>query len=96
MNETNDTYPGETGLDTEHRLHAYEQMSRIRTLEEAEWTRRDPVKLLKDWLVETKQVETEVFERIQQDVNAAVDDAVAFALRASFSNESEVELYVYA
>jgi len=96
MNETNDTYPGETGLDTEHRLHAYEQMSRIRTLEEAEWTRRDPVKLLKDWLVESKQAVTEVFERIQQDVNAAVDDALAFALGASFSSESEVELYVYA
>ena len=96
MNETNDTYPGETGLDTEHRLHAYEQMIRIRTFAEAEWARRDPVKLLKDWLVESKQAVTDVFERIQQDVKAAVDDAAAFALGAPIPSESEVERHVYA
>ena len=43
-----------------------------------------PVRLLEDWLLKSKQAETQVFERIQQDVKAAVDDAVAFALEASF------------
>lgn len=96
MNETNDTYPSETGLDTEHWLHAYEQMIRIRTFEEAEWAKRDPVKLLKDWRVKRKQAETGVSERIQQDVKVAFDDAVAFALGAPFPSESEVERHVYA
>ena len=64
--------------------------------EEAEWAKRDPVKLLEDWLLKSKQAETQVFERIQQDVKAAVDDAVAFALEASFPSESEVESHVYA
>ena len=49
--------------------------------EEAEWARRDPVKFLEDWLVKSHETEAQVFERIQQDVKAAVGDAVAFALR---------------
>ncbi len=59
-----------------------------------EWAKRDPVKILEDWLV--KNQEAQVFERIQQDVKAAVDDAVAFALVEAFSSESEVESHVYA
>ena len=47
--------------------------------EEVEWAKRAPVKILEDWLV--KSQEAQVFERIQQDVMAAVDNAVAFALR---------------
>ncbi len=96
MNETNDTYPSETGLDAERWLHAYEQMIRFRTYAEAERARRNPVKLLEDWLVESKQADKGVFERIQQDVKAAVDDAVAFALGAPFPSESKVEQHVYA
>ena len=64
--------------------------------EEAEGAKRDPVRLLEDWLVKSKQAEAQVFERIQQDVKAAVDEAVAFALEASFPSESEVENHVYA
>ena len=158
MSETNDTNPSETELDAEHWLHAYEQMIKIRTFEEAanelytsarmpgiahlyigeeaiavcvcealrqddyitsthrfhghhvgdidrpyrireeaaEWAKRDPLKLLEDWLLKSKQAEMEVFERIQQDVKVAVDDAVAFALEAPLPNESEVERHVYA
>ncbi len=44
----------------------------------------------------SKQAEAQVFERIQQDVKAAIDDAVAFALGAAFPSESEVERHVYA
>ncbi len=62
--------------------------------EEAEWAKRDPLKILEDWLV--KSQEAQEFERIQQDVKAAVDDAVAFALVEAFSSESEVESHVYA
>ena len=54
------------------------------------------MKLLEDWLVESKQAETGVSERIQQDVKVAVDDAVAFALGALFPSEREVEQHVYA
>ena len=96
MNETNDTDPGETGLDAERWLHGYEQIIGIRTFKEAEWVRRDPVKLLEDWLVESKQAETGVSERIQQDVKVTVDDAVAFALGALFPSDREVEQHVYA
>ena len=35
MSETNDTIPSETELDAEHWLHAYEQMIKIRTFEDA-------------------------------------------------------------
>ena len=54
------------------------------------------MKLLEDWPVMSKQAEAQVFERVQQDVKAAVDDAVAFALVEAFSSESEVESHVYA
>ena len=64
--------------------------------EEAEWAKRDPVKLLEDWLLKSKQTEAHVFERIQEDVKTAVDEAVAFALETPFPNESEVNSHVYA
>ncbi len=64
--------------------------------EEAEWARRDPLTLLEDWLVKSKQTEAQVFQRIQRDVQTAVEAAVAFALDAPYPSESEVERHVYA
>ena len=64
--------------------------------EEAEWAKRDPLKLLEDWLLKSKQAETQIFTRIQKDVQTAVDGAVSFALDAPYPSESEVEQHVYA
>ncbi|MYC95701.1 MAG: thiamine pyrophosphate-dependent dehydrogenase E1 component subunit alpha [Caldilineaceae bacterium SB0661_bin_32] len=64
--------------------------------EEAEWAKRDPLTLLEDWLLKSKQAEENVLERIRQEVKTAVDDAVAFAEEASFPSESEVDNHVYA
>lgn len=64
--------------------------------EEAQWAKRDPLKLLEAWLLKSNQVEAQVFQRIERDVRAAVEAAVAFALDAPYPSESEVDRHVYA
>lgn len=64
--------------------------------EEAEWAERDPLLLLKEWLVQSQQAEEQVFQRIERVVRAEVEAAVQFALDAPFPSESEVTRHVYA
>lgn len=47
--------------------------------EEAEWAERDPIKRLAERLLESGQVDQGWLDRVEQEVTAEIDDAVAFA-----------------
>ena len=65
--------------------------------EEAEWkSKRDPVKLLADWLEKNKLADGKLFQRIENDVTAEIKTAVTFALNAPFPDLNEVDQHVYA
>jgi pyruvate dehydrogenase E1 component alpha subunit len=65
--------------------------------EEHEWkTRRDPLKLLSDWLIENQLADGPVFEQIESQVQAEVAAAVEYALGAAFPAPEEVGQHVYA
>src|SRR3989442_5787068 len=65
--------------------------------EEQQWmTQRDPLKLLRTWLIEQRMADTQTFEQIEQRVRAEVEAGVQFALDAPFPDPSEVYQDVYA
>ncbi len=65
--------------------------------EEAEWkSRRDPVRLLADWLEKNKLANGKLFQRIENEVAAEIKTAVTFALNAPFPDLNEVDQHVYA
>jgi pyruvate dehydrogenase E1 component alpha subunit len=65
--------------------------------EEQLWmTQRDPIQLLKTWLVEQHLTDIETFEQIAQRVHADIEAGVEFALHAPYPDPSEVEQDVYA
>ena len=65
--------------------------------EEEEWqTENDPLQILSDWLISDKMVEESLFGQIEDEVRSEVEDAVTFALNASFPDEMEVDSHVYA
>ncbi len=65
--------------------------------EEQEWmARRDPLKVLAEWLVGQKLTEQAVLDQIDKDVQAQIESGVQFALDAPFPDVSEVEEDVYA
>jgi pyruvate dehydrogenase E1 component alpha subunit len=65
--------------------------------EEQEWkTRRDPLKLLADWLIGQQLADGGVFEQIESQVQAEVTAAVEYALEAPFPAPEEVDQHVYA
>jgi TPP-dependent pyruvate/acetoin dehydrogenase alpha subunit len=74
------------------------QRSYYRSKEEEEFwmTKRDPLKLLKDWLLEQRMVEEETFARIEQRVRAVIASGLEFALNAPFPAPEEVTQDVYA
>lgn len=65
--------------------------------EETYWkTRRDPLKILADWLREQELADDETFARIEARVRAEVEAGEAFALNAPYPDPSEVTEDVYA
>ena len=65
--------------------------------EEEHWrTRRDPLLLLTDWLLQEHLADQQTFEQIEQEVQAEVEAGEAFALNAPFPDPDEVEQDVYA
>ncbi len=66
-------------------------------LEEQEWkTKRDPIKLLGDWLTSQKLADTAALFRIESDVRAEMQSAVDFAVAAPYPKAEEAEQDVYA
>ncbi len=65
--------------------------------DEEDWkTNRDPLKLLANWLVEDGAVDRKILDSIDDEVRSEVDNAVEFALNASYPDPSEVDSHVFA
>ncbi|HUH96645.1 MAG TPA: thiamine pyrophosphate-dependent dehydrogenase E1 component subunit alpha [Anaerolineales bacterium] len=65
--------------------------------EEQEWrTRRDPLKILGEEMVEQKLTDQAVLDGIHQDVLSEIEAAVQFAIDAPFPDPAEVDEDVYA
>lgn len=57
---------------------------------------RDPLKLLSGWLAAEGLAETQLFERIEQEVRSEVEAAIEYALNAAYPGIEEVRQHVYA
>jgi pyruvate dehydrogenase E1 component alpha subunit len=65
--------------------------------EEEEWkTRRDPVKLLAQWLVESRLADEKLLSQIETEVSKEIKDAAQNALNAPYPPVEEVNQHVYA
>jgi pyruvate dehydrogenase E1 component alpha subunit len=65
--------------------------------EEQEWkTKRDPVKLLADWLQRSKLLNAASLEQIETEISTEIKAAVSFALNAPYPGPDEVTQHVYA
>jgi TPP-dependent pyruvate/acetoin dehydrogenase alpha subunit len=66
-------------------------------LEEQEWkTKRDPIKMLGDWLTSQKLADAPALFRIESEVRAEMQSAVDFAVAAPYPKAEEAEQDVYA
>ncbi|MCS7171825.1 MAG: thiamine pyrophosphate-dependent dehydrogenase E1 component subunit alpha [Armatimonadetes bacterium] len=72
--------------------------SYYRSKEEEEWWKRerDPLRILRSWMVQAGLAEEAEFERIEQAVREEVLAGVAYALQAPYPDPSEVSQHVYA
>lgn len=65
--------------------------------EEEDWkTKRDPVKLLADWLQKNKLADSKLLQKIDSEITAEITEAVNFALTAPYPEANEVDQHVYA
>jgi acetoin:2,6-dichlorophenolindophenol oxidoreductase subunit alpha len=65
--------------------------------DEEEWkNRRDPVKLLADWLKTSHLADENLLGRIEHEIAAEIKQAVNFALDAPYPEPHEVKQHVYA
>ena len=65
--------------------------------EEKFWiTERDPLKILAQSMIGNKLADPALFEKIEQDIQREVDEAVQFAIDAPYPDVSEVDQHVYA
>jgi pyruvate dehydrogenase E1 component alpha subunit len=65
--------------------------------EEQKWsTERDPINLLRDWMLQQKLAESAQLERIQTEVKAEMNAAVEFAIAAPYPEVQEAQEDVYA
>ncbi|MGH7795477.1 MAG: thiamine pyrophosphate-dependent dehydrogenase E1 component subunit alpha [Candidatus Binatia bacterium] len=65
--------------------------------EEEEWkARRDPVKLLAQWLAENRLADEKLLAQIESEVSKEIRDAAQFALNAPYPPAEEVNQHVYA
>jgi TPP-dependent pyruvate/acetoin dehydrogenase alpha subunit len=88
-------------LDT-YRFHGHHVGDIDRTYyrskeEEQEWRdKRDPIKILGDWLTKEKIATTEELDGIREEVGKDAKEAVAYALDAPYPKPEEVDQHVYA
>jgi pyruvate dehydrogenase E1 component alpha subunit len=65
--------------------------------EEQKWmSERDPIKLLREWLIALNHVTVDDLEKISADVRLSIERAVQFALAAPYPDTTEVQQNVYA
>jgi acetoin:2,6-dichlorophenolindophenol oxidoreductase subunit alpha len=65
--------------------------------EEEQWkAKRDPLRLLADWLAKNKMADGKTLQAIEEDVTTEIKAAVAFALGAGYPDPHEVRQHVYA
>ncbi len=65
--------------------------------EEEEWkSRRDPIKLLAEWLQKSEMADRKLLDQIGNEIQSAVKAAVDFALNAPNPEPTEVTQHVYA
>ena len=65
--------------------------------EEEEWkNRRDPVKLLADWLENNRLADAKLLAKIESEIGKEVKDAATFALNEPYPQADEVNQHVYA
>jgi acetoin:2,6-dichlorophenolindophenol oxidoreductase subunit alpha len=65
--------------------------------EEQRWkAERDPVKIMRDWLIDQNLADSGMLDRIYSEVKTEIDKAVEFALAAPYPKPQEVEQEVYA
>jgi pyruvate dehydrogenase E1 component alpha subunit len=65
--------------------------------EEQLWkTERDPIKLLRDWLVASNAASASVLDQMQAEVQTEIEKAVQFAVSAPYPDASKVTEDVYA
>jgi len=65
--------------------------------EEEEWkTKRDPVKLLAEWLQKSEMADSKLLQKIEDEIATDVKEAVNFAMTAPYPAPDEVEQDVYA
>lgn len=65
--------------------------------EEAEWReRRDPIRLFGAWLAKEGIASEADLAAIREDIKAAADEAVQYAIAASYPDTSEVDMHVFA
>ena len=65
--------------------------------EEEQWkSRRDPIKLLADWLKKNKMADAKALQAVENDISTEIKAAVNFALNAPYPEPEEVTQHVYA
>lgn len=65
--------------------------------EEEDWkNNKDPLKLLSNWLIESREVPFSMFEEMEQQVGGEILHGVDFALNAAYPDPSEVYTNVYS
>jgi acetoin:2,6-dichlorophenolindophenol oxidoreductase subunit alpha len=65
--------------------------------EEEDWkTRRDPVKLLADWLRKNNLADSNLLQSIEKQISGEITNAVNFALTAPYPAADQVDQHVYA
>jgi pyruvate dehydrogenase E1 component alpha subunit len=69
---------------------------RTKNEEEAWKTRRDPLKLLADWLQKNQLADTKLLSRIENEISKEIKNAADFALNAPYPPAEEVNQHVYA
>ena len=65
--------------------------------EEQHWmAKRDPIRILSDWLIEQKHADAALLEGICAEVKSEIEEAVKFAMAAPYPSPDEAEQDVYA
>jgi TPP-dependent pyruvate/acetoin dehydrogenase alpha subunit len=65
--------------------------------EEEEWkSKRDPLKLLAEWLQKSEMADSKLLAQIEREIATHIKEAVDFALNAPYPELDEVDQHVYA
>ena len=65
--------------------------------EEQDWiSKRDPLKILANWLIDQGLCDQETFDQIDAQAEAEIEAGADFAIKAPYPDASEVDQHVYA